>query len=179
MSTACQRPSSGSPKVPSRGEGRDGARSALAVDQPAGIDVDEIIVRPSFQGRSLHARSSGVPEWHDGPVPKPSRPTIYDVATRAGVSKSLVSLVLRDPDSVSERRRLAVLEAIEELGYRPSAAAASLAGTRTRTVGMVVEDFANLWFVDLLHGMREALEPHGMQVLMGDRRMSMASRPGT
>jgi DNA-binding LacI/PurR family transcriptional regulator len=107
-------------------------------------------------------------------VPKPSRPTIYDVATRAGVSKSLVSLVLRDPDSVSERRRLAVLEAIEELGYRPSAAAASLAGTRTRTVGMVVEDFANLWFVDLLHGMREALEPHGMQVLMGDRRMSMA-----
>jgi DNA-binding LacI/PurR family transcriptional regulator len=107
-------------------------------------------------------------------VLKPSRPTIYDVATRAGVSKSLVSLVLRDPDSVSERRRLAVLEAIEELGYRPSAAAASLAGTRTRTVGMVVEDFANLWFVDLLHGMREALEPHGMQVLMGDRRMSMA-----
>jgi DNA-binding LacI/PurR family transcriptional regulator len=107
-------------------------------------------------------------------VLKPSRPTIYDVATRAGVSKSLVSLVLRDPESVSERRRLAVLEAIEELGYRPSAAAASLAGTRTRTVGMVVEDFANLWFVDLLHGMREALEPHGMQVLMGDRRMSMA-----
>jgi DNA-binding LacI/PurR family transcriptional regulator len=107
-------------------------------------------------------------------VLKPSRPTIYDVATRAGVSKSLVSLVLRDPESVSERRRLAVLEVIEELGYRPSAAAASLAGTRTRTVGMVVEDFANLWFVDLLHGMREALEPHGMQVLMGDRRMSMA-----
>lgn len=107
-------------------------------------------------------------------VTKPARPTIYDVAIRAGVSKSLVSLVLRNPDSVSDKRRGAVLEAIAELGYRPSAAAASLAGTRTRTVGMVVEDFANLWFVDLLHGMREALEPHGLQVLMGDRRMSMA-----
>lgn len=105
---------------------------------------------------------------------KPSRPTIYDVATRAGVSKSLVSLVLRDPGSVSERRRLAVIEAIEELGYRPSAAAASLAGTRTRTIGMVVEDFGNLWFVDLLHGMREVLEPHGLRVLMGDRLMSMS-----
>lgn len=105
---------------------------------------------------------------------KPARPTIYDVATRAGVSKSLVSLVLRSPDSVSERRRQAVHDAIRELGYRPSSAAASLAGTRTRTVGMVVEDFGNLWFVDLLHGMREALEPHGLQVLMGDRRMSMA-----
>lgn len=105
---------------------------------------------------------------------KPTRPTIYDVATRAGVSKSLVSLVLRDPGSVSERRRLAVMEAIEELGYRPSAAAASLAGTRTRTIGMVVEDFGNLWFVDLLHGMREVLEPHGLRVLMGDRLMSMS-----
>ncbi len=110
----------------------------------------------------------------DGPVTKPPRPTIYDVAARAGVSKSLVSLVLRDPASVSERRRGAVMEAIQELGYRPSAAAAALAGTRSRTVGMVVEDFANLWFVDLLHGMREVLEPHGLQVLMGDRRMSMA-----
>lgn len=112
--------------------------------------------------------------WDDVEVTKTARPTIYDVAARAGVSKSLVSLVLRSPDSVSDRRRQAVHDAIAELGYRPSAAAASLAGTRTRTVGMVVEDFANLWFVDLLHGMREALEPHGLQVLMGDRRMSMA-----
>ncbi|MET0952560.1 MAG: LacI family DNA-binding transcriptional regulator [Aeromicrobium sp.] len=103
-----------------------------------------------------------------------ARPTIYDVAARAGVSKSLVSLVLRGSDSVSEHRRRAVMDAIDDLGYRPSAAAASLAGTRTRTIGMVVEDFANLWFVDLLHGLREVLEPEGLQVLMGDRQMTMS-----
>ncbi|QGG41358.1 LacI family DNA-binding transcriptional regulator [Aeromicrobium yanjiei] len=113
-------------------------------------------------------------KWDDGDVTNSSRPTIYDVAARAGVSKSLVSLVLREPGTVSERRRRAVLEAIDELGYRPSSAAASLAGTRTRTIGMVVEDFANLWFVDLLQGLREVLKPEGLQVLMGDRQMTMS-----
>lgn len=103
----------------------------------------------------------------------PKQPTIYEVAARAGVSKSLVSLVLRGSQGVSEGRRRAVLDAIEELGYRPNTAASNLAGTRTRTVGMVIDDFANLWFVDLLRGMREVLEPEGYQVLVGDQQMTV------
>jgi len=54
--------------------------------------------------------------------------TIYDVAARAGVSKSLVSLVLQRSPRVSQQRRDAVLKAIQELDYRPSTAAVSLAG---------------------------------------------------
>lgn len=100
------------------------------------------------------------------------RPTIYDVAERAGVSKSLVSMVIRGAEGVSEKRRDAVLSAIADLGYRPSTAAATLAGTRSRTVGLVIEDFSNLWFVDLLHGMREVLEPAGLHVIVGDRQMT-------
>ena len=54
-----------------------------------------------------------------------ARPTIYDVAEAAGVSKSLVSLVLRGSDRVSDNSRSAVQAAIAELGYRPNRAAAT------------------------------------------------------
>lgn len=95
--------------------------------------------------------------------------TIYDVAARAGVSKSLVSLVLQRSPRVSQQRREAVLKAIQELDYRPSTAAVSLAGTRSRTVGVVLDDFRNQWFVDLLTGLREALQDQGHRLVVADR----------
>nr|WP_217508795.1 LacI family DNA-binding transcriptional regulator [Curtobacterium pusillum] len=97
-------------------------------------------------------------------------PTIIDVATRAGVSKSLVSMVMRDDPGVSEVRRSAVLAAAAELGYRPNRAAAILAGTRTRTIGVVVDDFRNPWYVPMLDGVREALAPHGLRLTLADTR---------
>ena len=99
----------------------------------------------------------------------PVRPTIYDVAHRAGVSKSLVSLVLRGSDKVSPARRDAVLAAIRELGYRPSQAATVLASRRTRAIEVVIDDYRNLWFVDLLDGLREALTDHGYRLSVTDR----------
>lgn len=102
----------------------------------------------------------------------PARPTIYDVAQRAGVSKSLVSLVLRDAPHVSEKRRQAVLAAISDLGYRPSSAASSLAGNRTRSIGVAIDDFENLWFVDLLRGMRRVLDVSGHTVSVADRQLN-------
>ena len=104
--------------------------------------------------------------------PAATRPTIYDVAERAGVSKSLVSLVLQNAPQVSERRRSAVLAAIAELGYRPSNAATSLAGNRTRSIGVAIDDFENLWFVDLLRGMREVLDESGHNVSVADRHLN-------
>jgi DNA-binding LacI/PurR family transcriptional regulator len=102
----------------------------------------------------------------------PPRPTIYDVAQRAGVSKSLVSLVLQNAPQVSEKRREAVLSAIAELRYRPSRAASSLAGNRTRSIGVAIDDFENLWFVDLLRGMRRVLDESGLNVSVADRHLN-------
>lgn len=99
-----------------------------------------------------------------------ARPTIYDVAKRAGVSKSLVSLVLRGSPRVGAESRAAIEAAIRELDYRPSRAATALAGVRTRSVGLVIDDFRNLWFVDLLDGLRDVLDERGYQVSVADLR---------
>lgn len=104
--------------------------------------------------------------------PQARRPTLYDVATQAGVSPSLVSLFLKDPERVSAKRRDAVHNAITELGYRPSRAATTLASNRTKSIGLVIDDYRNLWFVDLLRGMESVLSEHGYQVTLAD------SRPG-
>jgi len=96
------------------------------------------------------------------------RPTIYDVAREAGVSKSLVSLVLRNDPGVSEARRDAVQAAIEKLQYSPSKAAMLLAGNASRSIGVVIDDYANLWFVGILAGIRKVFDNHGYQITVSD-----------
>lgn len=101
-----------------------------------------------------------------------ARPTIYDVARAAGVSKSLVSLVLRGSDRVSDASRTAVEDAIRALGYRPSRAAAELAAGRTKLVGVLIDDYANPWFVDLLRGIAHVLGPEGYRLTVVDSATS-------
>ncbi|MEU1056718.1 LacI family DNA-binding transcriptional regulator [Streptomyces sp. NPDC005876] len=100
------------------------------------------------------------------------QPTIRDVADRAGVSKSLVSLVLRGSGRVGADKRQAVLRAVRELGYRPNAAARSLSEQRTRTVGVLLNDLRNPWFVDLLDGLNSLLHHHGLYMLLADARLN-------
>lgn len=99
-------------------------------------------------------------------------PTIRDVADRAGVSKSLVSLVLRGSEQVRPEKREAVLSAVRDLGYRPNAAARSLSEQRTRTVGVLLNDLRNPWFVDLLDGLNSLLHDNGLHMLMADTRLN-------
>jgi DNA-binding LacI/PurR family transcriptional regulator len=92
------------------------------------------------------------------------------VAARAGVSKSLVSLVLQNSPHVSASKRQAVLKAVAELGYRPDLVARSLAERRTRTIGIVIDDRSNHWYVALLDGLRPVLHEHGLRPLLADGR---------
>jgi LacI family transcriptional regulator len=79
-----------------------------------------------------------------------SRPTILDVAERSGVSKSTVSNVIRGTIGVSPDRQRRVLEAVEELGYRPNALARQLVLQRTSTLGVVVGDLGNPFYGELV-----------------------------
>lgn len=100
------------------------------------------------------------------------RPTIRDVAAVAGVSKSLVSLVLQGSPRVSEERRKVVLAAVEELSYRPNRLARQLVTNRTHTVGAVVADLHNPFFHDVLDGLHSEAEKRGYRVLIGTGGLS-------
>src|SRR6201996_5054871 len=99
------------------------------------------------------------------------KPTLETVAARAGVSKSLVSLVLRNSPKVSATSREAVMRAVAELGYRPNAAARLLAERRSHTIGVLLNDLRQPWFADMLDGLTPALHAGGKHILLGDGRI--------
>ena len=107
-------------------------------------------------------------------VSAPRPPTIRQVAETAGVSKSLVSLVLQGSAKVGDAKRTAVLAAIDELGYRPNAAARNLSSSRTNTVGVLLNDLRNPWFVNCLDGIASVLHANGLRMFLADAHLDQS-----
>jgi len=93
-------------------------------------------------------------------------PTILDVAEEAGVSKSLVSLVMRGSGSVSPSSRMAVLEAAKKLGYRPNAAARTMVRQRSHVIGVMVSNLHNPFFADVIDGIDMAVTEAGYRAIL-------------
>lgn len=90
------------------------------------------------------------------------RPTIHDVAERAGVSKSLVAQVFKSETGVSTKRRELVLKAAKELGYTPNAWASALRSKDNGFIGIIVADFHNPLFTEFADLARRAFEDKGI-----------------
>ncbi|MGC9522988.1 MAG: LacI family DNA-binding transcriptional regulator [Anaerolineae bacterium] len=95
-----------------------------------------------------------------------SRPTMRDVANLAGVSIATVSHVVNGTRHVEEDTKARVLASIQELGYRPSGIARSLATNETKTIGVVVSDVRNHFFGELLSGIEDVMRPQGYRLTL-------------
>lgn len=93
--------------------------------------------------------------------------TIRDVALRAGVSTATVSRVLAGIGKPKPETAGAVIQAVEELGYRPSGVARSLRMRRTRTLGLIVTDIQNPFFPELVQAADVAARAREYSILLG------------
>ncbi|MFJ8692878.1 LacI family DNA-binding transcriptional regulator [Streptomyces roseolilacinus] len=99
------------------------------------------------------------------------RPTLEEVAARAGVGRGTVSRVINGSPRVSDRAKAAVSRAIAELGYVPNRAARALAGARTDAVALVIPEtearlFAEPYFLDIIRGVSAELADADKQLLL-------------
>ena len=74
---------------------------------------------------------------------------INDIARLAGVSKATISRVLSQSPHVKEKTRQKVLEIINENGYEPSHFARNLSRQKSDTIGVIIEDISNPYFVSI------------------------------
>lgn len=99
------------------------------------------------------------------------KPTAKDVAARAGVSRSAVSMVVNDraDGMVSGDRRQRILDAARELGYTPNSVARSLRNQRTHTIGLVTDEIASGAYAgDIVHGATDVAMAAGYLLLTVD-----------
>jgi LacI family transcriptional regulator/LacI family repressor for deo operon, udp, cdd, tsx, nupC, and nupG len=95
-----------------------------------------------------------------------SRPTIGDVAEKAGFSKATVSAVLNDADTVKDSTRRKVNRAIDELNYRPRAAAQNgFQADLNKSIGLIIKESANPYFADVIAGARSRGNEKGYTIL--------------
>ena len=99
-------------------------------------------------------------------VKRMKRVTIKDVALRSGVSKSTVSHVLNKTRFVEDHTRQKVLQAIQELNYRPSSIARSLVSQRTGTAGLLISDVGNPFYHDVILGVEEVALTNGYSIFL-------------
>ena len=102
----------------------------------------------------------------DTPPSGRSKPSMADVAAHAGVALGTVSNTLNNPEKVREATRRKVLSSIAELGFVRNDAARSLAAGNSTSVGLVLADLGNSFFVDIARGAERALRRHKMDVLI-------------
>jgi LacI family transcriptional regulator len=90
------------------------------------------------------------------------------VARRARVSTATVSRVLNNAGPVKATTRARVLKAIEELRYSPNLHARSLAGGKSRNIGVIVSNIENPFFLDIYKSVEAGAHDAGYEVVMAN-----------
>jgi DNA-binding LacI/PurR family transcriptional regulator len=99
------------------------------------------------------------------PPPGGKRPTLADVAARAGVSTALVSIAIRGATGVSAATREHIVTVAREIGYRPDTSARLLRSRRSRLLGLQF-GLQHPFHADLVEALYAVAEPAGYQLAL-------------
>lgn len=92
--------------------------------------------------------------------------TLKDVAKLAGVSTITASRALNGNYYVSEATKRKVMQAVEQLNYKPNVIARSLRNARTSTIGVLVPDISNPYFMSLIRSLEDEVQRQGYHILL-------------
>jgi len=93
---------------------------------------------------------------------------LEQVARHARVSTATVSRVLNNAQLVKSTTRARVLKAVEELKYHPNLHARSLAGGKSRSIGVIVSNIENPFFLDIYKAVESGAHASGYEVIMAN-----------
>lgn len=99
---------------------------------------------------------------------EPKIVNLKDVARHAQVSISTVSRVLNNTAPVKSSTRARVMRFVKELRYHPDLQARTLAGGKSQTLGMVVSNLENPFFLDIFRALESDAHQHGYEVLVAN-----------
>jgi len=94
--------------------------------------------------------------------------TLEEVARRARVSTATVSRVLNGTGPVKKSTQARVLKVMQELKYSPNLHAQSLAGGRSRSIGVIVSNIENPFFLDVYKTVEAGAHAAGYEVIMAN-----------
>jgi LacI family transcriptional regulator len=94
--------------------------------------------------------------------------TLEEVSRRARVSTATVSRVLNGTGPVKKSTQARVLKVMEELKYSPNLHAQSLAGGRSRSLGVIVSNIENPFFLDVYKTVEAGAHAAGYEVIMAN-----------
>lgn len=100
-------------------------------------------------------------------IPRTARPTMKDVAARAGVGLKTVSRVVNEEPGVTEDTISRVQAAIDALGFRRNDSARLLRKGRTASIGLVLEDLADPFYSPLSRAVEDLARAHSTLLFTG------------
>lgn len=99
---------------------------------------------------------------------KKSQLTLWDISHRLGVSRTTVSLALRDDPRISEATKNRVLAAVKKLNYQPNQLARTLATGKSNLVGVVVPNTSDHVYAKIFRGIEDAAQADSYHILLSN-----------
>lgn len=96
--------------------------------------------------------------------------TLKEIAETCSVSTATVSNILNGKSNVSEATRQRVLEVVRKNGYKPNYMARGLRATKTKTIGILIDDLTEFSTPKIVDGIMESLEQKGYRAILENLR---------